>query len=244
MNAHTTANAITVIREVSFEDIRRAIDQVATIRARNLRMAYYGMLLYRPDPKTPMTDEVRAQLFAKLDEQLVVIRSITDILHGRAHLPETSRLISNWFAGIAATRPKDLQMFSALVAATERVAKAAKANSVGQQTALAAHIDLVRGDAFQRITGLCDAFWDDLARQQAEQLVTAQEASKALGGCLNRLERIGQHVRLVSLNASVEAARAGTAGKGLMVIAHEFKSLAEEIQNLSQQARTKTVSLS
>lgn len=52
-----------------------------------------------------------------------------------------------------------------------------------------------------------------------------------------RVIRVGKHVRLVSLNASVEAARAGDVGKGLMVIAHEFKSLAEEIQSLAKDAR-------
>lgn len=244
MNAHATPCPISVIEDVSFEDIRRAIDLVATIRARNLRMAYYAMMLYRPDPNGDPRDDLRAQHLAKVDEQVAVIRSVSTVLHGAAVLDGVPALISNWFAAIAATRPEDLQMFEMLVGATERVATATKSQSNDQQAALAAHQDLISGDAFQRITGLCDAFWDDLARQQAQQLVAAQDATKTLGTCLNRLERIGQHVRLVSLNASVEAARAGSAGKGLMVIAHEFKSLAEEIQTLAQQARTETVSLS
>ena len=53
-----------------------------------------------------------------------------------------------------------------------------------------------------------------------------------------RLEKIGKHVRLVSLNASVEASRVGDAGRGLGVIATEFKSLAEEIQGLASNARS------
>ncbi len=244
MNAYAMPYPISVIDEVSFEDIRRAIDLVATIRSRNLRMAYYGMMLYRPDPNGDPTDELRSQYLAKIDEQIRVIRSVANALHGVEELDGVAPLISSWFASIAALRPRDLRLFDALVKASERVATAARTNSNDQQSALADHQQLIRGDAFVQITGLCDAFWDDLARRQAQQLVAAREATKTLGNRLNRLERIGQHVRLVSLNASVEAARAGSAGKGLMVIAHEFKSLAEEIQTLAQQARTETVTLS
>ena len=62
-------------------------------------------------------------------------------------------------------------------------------------------------------------------------------AAEAIGKTLTRLEHIGKHVRLVSLYASVEASRVGDAGRGLGVIAVEFKTLAEEIQMLAVTAR-------
>ncbi|WP_187431591.1 hypothetical protein ROLI_022630 [Roseobacter fucihabitans] len=41
----------------------------------------------------------------------------------------------------------------------------------------------------------------------------------------------------MSINASMEASRAGEAGKGLAIIAQEFKTLAEEVQQLTSSAR-------
>ena len=100
------------------------------------------------------------------------------------------------------------------------------------------HAVFGRETFFPAISKLCDAFWSDLDTQRHAEMARANDSSDAIGSTLSRLEHIGKHVRLVSLNASVEAARVGEAGKGLGVIAQEFKSLAEEIQHLAQSARS------
>ena len=86
--------------------------------------------------------------------------------------------------------------------------------------------------------------WADMDTAREEELREATTAAEKLGKRLGRLHDIGKHVRLVSLNASVEAARAGDLGKGLMVIANEFKVLAEEIQRLAQDAQNDVGTLS
>jgi hypothetical protein len=48
-----------------------------------------------------------------------------------------------------------------------------------------------------------------------------------------RIADIARTVRLISLNARVEAARAGAAGTSFGVIAHEIKSLSEQTENVS-----------
>ena len=89
----------------------------------------------------------------------------------------------------------------------------------------------------EAVTAICDAMWASIDQEREEQVKLAKATGKTTLQTLARLEDIGQHVHLVSLNASVESARLGDAGRGITVIAVEFKSLAEEIQSLSVSAK-------
>ena len=54
-----------------------------------------------------------------------------------------------------------------------------------------------------------------------------QNQFSAVGKASERLRNLSQHIRLLAINASVEAARAGDAGKGFMVVAEEVRHLSE-----------------
>lgn len=60
-----------------------------------------------------------------------------------------------------------------------------------------------------------------IARDFSAQFASVKDATAALN-------ELGMKVRLLSLNASVEAARAGDAGRGFSVIAEEVRALAEQ----------------
>lgn len=63
-----------------------------------------------------------------------------------------------------------------------------------------------------------------------EQLVAAtqniERSSAQIGGIIKTIEDIAFQTNILALNASVEAARAGTAGKGFSVVADEVRNLA------------------
>lgn len=59
-----------------------------------------------------------------------------------------------------------------------------------------------------------------------------QSSLKEIKSCMNKIVSIADQTNILSLNASIEAARVGAQGKGFSVVAGEVKSLSDEIRNL------------
>jgi methyl-accepting chemotaxis protein len=56
-------------------------------------------------------------------------------------------------------------------------------------------------------------------------------ASKEIGNFIQVIQNIAEQINLLSLNATIESARAGDAGKGFAVVASEVKTLAQQTKN-------------
>ncbi len=59
-----------------------------------------------------------------------------------------------------------------------------------------------------------------------------QSSLKEIKDCMSKIVSIADQTNILSLNASIEAARVGAQGKGFSVVAGEVKSLSDEIRNL------------
>ncbi len=69
-------------------------------------------------------------------------------------------------------------------------------------------------------------------RQASEALIGA---SRAINECTREIALIGTQTNLLALNASIEAARAGDAGRGFSVVADEVKKLAGRSRNATSE---------
>ncbi|MBU3177579.1 methyl-accepting chemotaxis protein [Clostridium estertheticum] len=72
----------------------------------------------------------------------------------------------------------------------------------------------------------------------ASTVETLNDNTKSILTILNKINDITKQTNLLALNASIEAARAGDAGKGFSVVANEIRKLADKSQNASSEIGT------
>ncbi|GAB2868885.1 hypothetical protein GCM10027093_00770 [Paraburkholderia jirisanensis] len=84
----------------------------------------------------------------------------------------------------------------------------------------------------QRLKGLAATF-----ERWHEQMISLMTQNQDMHTKNQELSSIVRHVVIVSLNASIEAARAGNAGRGFAVVASEVRSLAARSEELSKSYR-------
>lgn len=69
---------------------------------------------------------------------------------------------------------------------------------------------------------------EEMTRSMVEKVDSLKESTGSIVQILDVLTSIMQQTNILSLNAAIEAARAGTAGRGFMVVADEIRKLAEQ----------------
>lgn len=78
----------------------------------------------------------------------------------------------------------------------------------------------------------------------AEQFKTVLTQIKEINTLVDSIKNISSQTNLLSFNASIEAARAGVAGKGFRIIANEVKKLSDDTDKTSETIKAKVEDLS
>lgn len=82
------------------------------------------------------------------------------------------------------------------------------------------------------LSGITNASSGDM-KKLLDEMENVQESSKEILGVVTTLDTFAQQTNLLAMNASIEAAHSGEAGKGFAVIAREIKDLASQTSQWS-----------
>jgi methyl-accepting chemotaxis protein len=110
------------------------------------------------------------------------------------------------------------------------------AEVAGSSQAVAETAEAGRVTVEETIAGI-ERMQEDMA-MVAETISRLSEQSEAVGDIITTVSDLAEQSNLLSVNASIEAAKAGDQGKGFTVVAQEVKSLAEQSKHAVSQVRS------
>lgn len=163
---------------------------------------------------------------------------IAALLTAKEQLPLTSQHVEESISGLS-------ENFRKLADSSVE-----QANSVGQIVEMANSLEIegesiTLADALNAINSTLNGAVDKilevskLAVSMAGQFDHARNNLEEVKQFVETIRQITRQTKLLSINASIEAAAAGEAGKGFSVVADEVKSLSHEITELSQEMENK-----
>ena len=156
---------------------------------------------------------------------------------------ELSAVTEQTSAGVNSQKVETDQVATAMNEMTATVQEVARNAEEASEAALAADQQAREGD---KVVGEAIAQIERLAVEvgnSTEAMGHLKRESDKIGSVLDVIKSVAQQTNLLALNAAIEAARAGEAGRGFAVVADEVRSLAQRTQKSTEEIEELIVGL-
>ncbi|MDQ0124476.1 methyl-accepting chemotaxis protein [Pseudomonas lini] len=156
---------------------------------------------------------------------------------------ELSAVTEQTSAGVNSQKVETDQVATAMNEMTATVQEVARNAEEASEAAVAADQQAREGD---KVVGEAIAQIERLALEVGHSTVAMgdlKRESDKIGSVLDVIKSVAQQTNLLALNAAIEAARAGEAGRGFAVVADEVRSLALRTQKSTEEIEELIVGL-
>jgi len=168
-----------------------------------------------------MLENLRTQTSEILEGSSTLASSISQITATVSQMATSSTETSSSIAEITATVEEVRQTVQVSSQKANQVVDVARKATDVSDSGKKATNDTIQG--IKRIK--------DEMEYIADSIVKLSEQTQSIGDIINAVNDLADQSNLLSVNASIEAAKAGEHGKGFAVVAQEVKSLAEQSKN-------------